>query len=473
MRRQDVRKGSKEAEMSRQDASSSTTASRSSERVIAVRVLVILAFATAIYGWQHNHHLGLAVGLLIAARAVSLGRPFTIGRYLASSFLLLIGFVAAYNGHQSMTAEAEIAAGAIVGLPRRAPGPGSDAERVRVGALVDNTSDDALAPFALRSDKSYVFSPDRTAALAYKVRFGTAVASGDPVGAVGSREAAIDSFLALSERNGWRPTVLGAGESTADIWRERGMKGLCIGREVVLDVATFSLAGRHNRNLRQAVSRATNAGVTTAIVAEHSLNSTMRASLLEVAHGAHAGGGAERGFSMILDHLLDGTHANTMIAYARDADGRIVGFQRYAMADKGRELSLDVPYRLPDAPNGTDERLIIDVMAWAHEHNAVRVSLAFAAFPELFASTDRNIGQKLAFRAVHELDRFIRLESLYRFLRKFNAFGRGRYVMLRPTQVLFVLVSALTLEFGTRAATTLEQPELDPSEAGAAVHKAR
>ena len=452
---------------------SSPSAGPSSERVMAVRVLVILAVAVAIYGWRHNHHLGLAVGMLIAARAVHIGRPFTIGRYLASSFLLLLGFVAAYNGHQSLTAEAEIAAGAVVGLPRRAPGPGSDTERVRVGALVDNTSGDALAPFALRSDKSYVFSPDRTAALAYKVRFGTAVASGDPVGNPESFEAAIDSFLALSERNGWRTTVLGAGENTLGLWRMRGMKGLCIGREVVLDVATFSLSGRHNRNLRQAVSRATNAGVTTTIVPEHSIDSTLRAQLMDVVRGAHASGGAERGFSMILDHLLDGTYANTMIAYARDADGRVVGFQRYAMADQGRELSLDVPYRLPDAPNGTDERLIVDVMDWARGQQAVRVSLAFAAFPELFASTDRNIGEKLAFRAVHELDRFIRLESLYRFLRKFNAFGKGRYVMLHPTQVMFVLLSALSLEFGTRAATTVMIPELDPAEAGAVVNKAR
>jgi lysylphosphatidylglycerol synthetase-like protein (DUF2156 family) len=458
--------------MEKQDTSSSL-AGPSSERVMVVRILIILAAAVAIYGWRHNHHLGLAVGMLIAARAVYIGRPFTIGRYLASIFLLLLGFLAAYNGHQSMTAEAEIAAGAIVGLPRRAPGPGSDAERVRVGALVDATSGDTLAPFALRSDKSYVFSPDRSAALAYKVRFGTAVASGDPVGNAHSFEAAIDSFLALSERNGWRTTVLGAGEGTLGLWRERGMRGLCIGREVVLDVATFSLAGRHNRNLRQAVSRATNAGVTTAIVAEHSIGSTLRAQLMEVVRGAHAGGGSERGFSMILDHLLDGTHANTMIAYARDADGRVVGFQRYAMADKGRELSLDVPYRLPDAPNGTDERLIIDVMAWARTQQAARVSLAFAAFPELFGSTDRNIGEKMAFRAVHELDRFIRLESLYRFLKKFNAFGKGRYVMLHPTQVVFVLLSALTLEFGTRATTSVEIPELDPAEAGAAAHKAR
>ena len=174
-----------------------------------------------------------------------------------------------------------------------------------------------------------------------------------------------------------------------------------------------------------------------------------------------------------LEALLDGTHSNTMIAYARDADGRIVGFQRYATADQGRELSLDVPYRVPDAPNGVDERLIADVMAWAQERGAIRVSLAFAAFPELYAAKKRNLGQKLGFRAVHELDRWIRLESLYRFLRKFNAFGKGRYVMLRPPQVAFVLLSALTLEFAhagsparrSRARSTRRSPDAAPHQA--------
>jgi lysylphosphatidylglycerol synthetase-like protein (DUF2156 family) len=454
-------------------AATPSASGRSLERTMAMRVLTILALVVAVYGWRHNHHLGLAVGLLIAARGVWLGRPITIGRVVASGFLLFIGFCAAYNGHQSMTAEAEIAAGAVVCLPRRAPGPASDSERARVRAMVEATSGDTLAPFALRTDKAYVFSPDRGAALAYKVRFGTAVASGDPVGSPASRVAAIDAFLAESERNGWRTTVLGASEELTDVWRQRGMRGLCIGREVVLDVESFSMKGRDFRNVRQAVSRATNAGVTTAIVSERGLDPATRAELVAVARGAHKGSGSERGFSMILDHLLDGTHANTMIAYARDAEGRIVGFQRYATADQGRELSLDVPYRVPDAPNGVDERLIADVMIWAREQGAVRVSLAFAAFPELYAAKKRNFGQKLGFRAVHELDRWIRLESLYRFLRKFNAFGKGRYVMLRPSQVAFVLLSALTLEFATRSPGGRRNSVLDPAcEPEAAPHQA-
>lgn len=152
---------------------------------------------------------------------------------------------------------------------------------------------------------------------------------------------------------------------------------------------------------------------------------------------------------MILDHVLDGTHPGVFVAIARGRDGRTVAFHRYASADGGRELSLDVPWRVPGAPNGVEERLIADVVGWARERGGLRVSLTFAAFPELFAVTERNLREQVAYRTVRLLDRFIRLESLHRFVRKFHAFGARRYVLVRPTQVLWVAIAALALEFGT------------------------
>jgi lysylphosphatidylglycerol synthetase-like protein (DUF2156 family) len=45
------------------------------------------------------------------------------------------------------------------------------------------------------------------------------------------------------------------------------------------------------------------------------------------------------------------------------------------------------------------------------------------------------------------LDPFIHLESLYRYLRKFNALGPRRFVLLRPRDVIWVLAAILSLEF--------------------------
>ena len=61
---------------------------------------------------------------------------------------------------------------------------------------------DPVAPFALRPEKQYVFSPDGAAAVGYRVRLRTAVASGDPLGAAESWPAAVAAFMALARRRG-------------------------------------------------------------------------------------------------------------------------------------------------------------------------------------------------------------------------------------------------------------------------------
>jgi len=413
-------------------------------------VVALLAAVLAVAGLRSTTHTGVAVaiGLLLAARAVAIGRPLLRSHVIGSLVLLLAARAVDAEHHQTAAWIGVVAAGVVIGLPRRAPGAADQDDRRHVWALVDCSPGDTLAPFALRTDKAYVFTPDRAAAVAYRVRFGTAIASGDPVGDPDRRHDAVEAFLGLADQHGWRTAVLGSSDRMVDVWRAHGMWALPIGRDVVVDVAKFNLDGRAFRNLRQAVQRTRNAGVTTEIVPERSLTPELRTELLEVMH-ATGKGEQSRGFAMILDHVLDGTHPGTFIAFARDRGGRVVAFQRYATADGGRELSLDVPWRVPGAPNGVDERLIVDTIRWAAEGRGESVSLAFAAFPDLFSNDDRGALQQTAYRAVRLLDRFIKLESLYRFVRKFHAFGQQRYIALRPLQVLWVAFAALTLEFGS------------------------
>ncbi|HET6818908.1 MAG TPA: phosphatidylglycerol lysyltransferase domain-containing protein [Mycobacteriales bacterium] len=413
---------------------------------VLVAVIAVLMTYRGVHGSTHSF-AAFGVAMLLVARAIALGRAF-LGRHLAASVALLVAARAADTGEHVLVAWLAVAAaGAVAGLPRRPPPPAEPSDRRHVWALVDGTSGDTLAPFVLRTDKTYVFSPDRRAAVAYRVKLGTAIASGDPVGEPSSYPAAVEAFVAHADAQGWRVAVLGAGPRSLPLWRRQGLWAVSIGRDVRIDVASFSLEGRRFRNLRQAVQRSRNAGVTTDVVGERDLDDDVRAELLKVM--AAAGKGTQtRGFAMILDEPLTGVHPGMYIAYARSASGQIVAFHRYASADGGRELSLDVPWRRPGAPNGVDERLIVEMVRWGAARGARSLSLAFAAFPDVFELQQRSILQQLAYRAVHLLDRFIRLESLYRFVRKFHAFGDERYVALRPIQLVFVAATALSLEFG-------------------------
>lgn len=86
----------------------------------------------------------------------------------------------------------------------------------------------------------------------------------------------------------------------------------------------------------------------------------------------------------------------------------------------------------------------------AKQQGAVRVSLAFAAFPEIFDACNRSRLQAFFYTAIHLGDALIALESLYRYLRKFHALGDRRYVLLSLSQVLPLLIVLLSLEFMPR-----------------------
>ncbi|HWC33427.1 MAG TPA: phosphatidylglycerol lysyltransferase domain-containing protein [Mycobacteriales bacterium] len=412
--------------------------------------LAVVGVVIALHANHVRDHQQLAEGLALAVvgRGLALGRPIVIRHLLLAIGCLVLARFMAARGDDAIEQLAFVVAALCALWARPAP-PGTAAQRKRIVELVDATPNDALAPFAQRLDKSYLFSPDGQAAVAYKVRLGVAVASGDPLGAEGSREDAVQAYLQTADANGWRVAVLGAGEDWTAWWREHeGMRAVPIGRDVVIDVAGFTMEGRAFRNLRQAVQRTHNFGVTTAIYDETELPTELRATLRKMVQDSKRN--PHRGFSMILDALLEEEHVGTKIAVAFDRDGNVAGFQRFATADRGREISQDLPWRVPGAPNGVDERLTYDMIEWAKQHGARRVSLSFAAFPELFEAKPERGFDRFGYWAAHRLDPLIKLESLYRYLRKFHALGKQRYAVLRLRDALPVVVAMLTLEFGVR-----------------------
>jgi lysylphosphatidylglycerol synthetase-like protein (DUF2156 family) len=332
--------------------------------------------------------------------------------------------------------------------PAPAPPAGSEKERAEVSRLVDADGSDTLAPFMLRGDKSYVFSPDRRAVIGYRVLFGVAAAGGDPAGDPRSYADAVSEFAALARRSGWRMAVLAARADLLDLWAPYGMHAIGIGDEVLLSPGEFGLGGRSMRNVRQAVRRTHNAGVTTEIVQEGALSEPDRAELRTLATEA-MGGAEERGFSMNMDGLLTGRHAFPVVVVARDAGGAAVGFQRYLPSASGRRLSLDAMRRAPGSPNGLNERMIADIMEYAAERRIDEVSLNFAAFRELFETEDRGALEQGSYHLIHLLDRFIKVESLYLFNRKFKPRYVPRSVMFPSwTSILTIALALLMLEFG-------------------------
>jgi len=390
-----------------------------------------------------------AVGLVLVARGLRLRRPITAVHTGWACMVLLIAIAADLAQLHTVGCVAAV----LVGFALVLPGSSRPSPTLlpAVVPLVDITPDDPLAPFIFHSRKTYFLNAGGTAAIGYRTRFGIAVVGGDPVGQVLDFPELIKDFTHFCHRNGWRVAVLAAGELGQHLWTDRrsghpGLRSVAIGRDVVLDVQTFDMVGRKFRNLRQAVNRSRNAGLSTEVIEETAICEPLRTELLAVASAAQRGD-RRRGFSMILDKLLVGALPGLWVIVARNRNGRVIGFQRYATADGGREVSLDVPCRSPDAPNGTDERMTVDMLSWAKERGARHLSLSFAAFPELFADQSRGLVRQVLYRLARVGDPILELESLYSFLKKFHALSARRFVLFQLSACLPAVAAMLTLEF--------------------------
>jgi lysylphosphatidylglycerol synthetase-like protein (DUF2156 family) len=433
-------------------------------RLVAMGAMVLLLCVVAL----NLRHIGVGIYFLVAAGGLALchaGFPAVPDRghvHLAvrnGGLTLVAALLFGAAEHFHLVSRIDTGSALLVVLlvtlgtvlrSARAPEPSGEAERSRVRRMVGRPDADTLAPFALRTDKTYLFSADGRAAVGYRVLLGVAVVGGDPVGDPAAFADVVARFRALCERKGWRPAVLGARDELVSLWAAHGMRSVGFGDEVVLDVAPFGLASRRMRNVRQAVRRTYNAGVRTTVVAAADVHPALRAEMAALSR-RWLGTGRERGFSMILDGLFDDDHPVGLFVLAFDADDRLVGFQRYLpCGDPAADwaLSLDVMRRSRDRLNGLNERMIVDVVEYAREHGADRVSLNFAAFRDLLERTDRSGVERVGYRLLHLLDPFIQVESLYLFNAKFRPGYVPRSVLMGSWFALpIVLCALLGLEF--------------------------
>jgi lysylphosphatidylglycerol synthetase-like protein (DUF2156 family) len=420
-------------------------------------LIVILARHHTHPHWDYSDRLAWSLTILAAvawiARGIFLGRPVTAAHAGVAALFVLAGLGFHVLSFDLLGDVVIVSSGMMLMWPTSShPRP---EDLPRAWELIKATTDDPLAPFTMQTGKSYHFTADGTAALAYRTRLGIAVVGGDPIGDEVRFPELVADFAAMCHAHGWRIAVVGCSEKRLELWNDptvlgQSFRAIPIGRDVVVDISGFDMEGRKFRNLRQAVKRTHNCGITTEIVAEQELNDEQLAELTEVVRASSKGAHTDRGFHMNLDGVLEGRFPGIQLIIARDASGKVQGFHRYATAGGGSDLTLDVPWRRRGAPNGIDERLSIDMIMAGKKAGAQRLSLAFAAFPEIFDEKNRGRTQRVFYRLIHILDPLIALESLYRYVRKFHALDARRYALISMTQIVLLLIVLLSLEFMPR-----------------------
>lgn len=291
---------------------------------------------------------------------------------------------------------------------------------------------DSLGYFALRRDKSLIWSPSGKAAIAYRVVSGVMLASGDPLGDPEAWPGAIDRFLDECDRHAWTPAIMGCGQQGGEIWKRHGLDALELGDEAVVGVAAFTLDGRVMRNVRQMVARVERNGYT---ARARRVRDIPAAELAPLAEGSAAwrGGDTERGFSMALGRFADPEDGECVAVTAHDHNGSTRAFLHFV--PWGRDgLSLDLMRRDRGADPGLNEFLIISALRAAPDLGIRRLSLNFAVFRSALERGEK-LGAGFVLRRWHAVliygSRWFQIESLYRFNAKFHPVWEPRFVCYR------------------------------------------
>jgi lysyl-tRNA synthetase, class II len=321
-----------------------------------------------------------------------------------------------------------IACASMVFRPLRGPRALPDASaRARAAALVRQHGSDTLAYFKLRRDKHYLFSPDRSAFVGYRIENGVLLVSGDPVGPDPALPSLLRDVSGFAEPRGLSVAALGVSERLRPLFEQLGLRSLYIGDEAIVETETFSLEGRAVRKVRQSVSRLKKARFSVTLHELAALDEATLAQLERVSDDWRRGA-AERGFSMALGELRRDDQGDTVVVVARDSTGVPRGFLQFVPSYGRAAMSLSSMRRERDTPNGLMEYLVVGAIELLRARGVSEVSLNFAAFARLLHAPD-GVAQRLARRLLMLGDRFFQIESLYRFNAKFFPRWEPRYFL--------------------------------------------
>jgi lysyl-tRNA synthetase class 2 len=322
-------------------------------------------------------------------------------------------------------------------------------DAVRIRDLLARYGDrDSLGYFALRDDKSVVWSPTGKSCICYRVVSGVMLASADPIGDPEAWPGAIHAFLDEAASHAWVPAVMGCSELGAEIWcREGCLTALELGDEAIISVPDFSLAGRSMRNVRQMVSRVARHGYVAQVRRLADIPAEEIKSIIQQAD-SWRGSPTERGFSMALGRVGGPGDEDCVVATATE-DGVLRALLHFVPWGSDG-LSLDLMRRDRASQPGLNDFLIVEAVKTAPSLGVKHLSLNFAVFRAALERGEK-IGAGPVLRAWRSLlvfaSRWFQIESLYKFNAKFCPHWQPRFfVFPGPVNTPRIAVAALEAE---------------------------
>lgn len=421
---------------------------RQGVRALVGALLFTLAYGTAgfylldrHFRLQYSITAALTQTLIMFTTLPPGPEPLTgLGRYFADSIYAVAVVTLAY-------------AAVMLTRPVLVRHPAAPEERERARAIVEAYGRSSLTRFALFEDKAYHFTPGGSV-VAYAVRGRGAIALGDPNGPPEDAPSAIAGFAAHCARNDWIPAFYQTLPDLLSHYQEAGFRSLRIGHEAIVDLTSFTLEGRANKELRGYVNRLTRLGHRTELHMPPLSDQLLR-ELREVSdEWLTMVKGSEKRFS--LGWFDDDYIRGSPVMAVHDADDRITAFANIVSEYRLNETTIDLMRRRRDAAPGTMDFLFVGLFEWAKAQGFATFNLGLSPLAGVGERSDDPVVERALHYIYEHINQFYNFKGLHDFKSKFHPQWSPRYLMYpRPADLPAVAIAIIRADAGTLPTWTL------------------
>ncbi|GLX66842.1 bifunctional lysylphosphatidylglycerol flippase/synthetase MprF [Paenibacillus glycanilyticus] len=321
--------------------------------------------------------------------------------------------------------------------PAPPPGP-QDWEKLQ--RLLEQHPGNYLTHLLYMGDKSFMWTPDHKAVLAYGRIGKILVALGDPIGDPASIRQLVRQFRDYADRYAATAVFYQVKADQLPVYHEYGYRFFKLGEEAVVELDKFQLSGRRKADLRSACNKYERNGFTFDIL-KPPFSTKLLAELKEVSD-EWLDEDKEKGFS--LGSYNEAYLELAPVAVLRDNDGRVAAFASIMpVYDNHKSISIDL-MRHRDGLSGVMDVLFVHLLQWAKSEGYEVFNLGMAPLASVGESVYAYRGEQLARWVFLKGSHFYGFQGIRKFKDKFDPAWEPRYLAFPQNGLFLKLIIQVT-----------------------------
>ena len=278
-------------------------------------------------------------------------------------------------------------------------------------------------------DKSYMFSADHKAGLAYKVERGVAIVVGDPFGDRKSAGPLLGQFEELCYTNDWLPAFVHSEPDWQSFYKQKGYTVQSIGEEAIVSTTDFVTNVSQNKYFRQIRNRFKKQLFTIELLMPPH-NKAIIERLRAISDDWLTGPGrAERTF--VMGYFSEGYLQQCPLMVARDGAGTISAFLNRVPSYDAEEANFDMLRHAKNSPGNINDFLLSEFIQQLAEEAVPRLNLGLCPLANIGETKNTSVITAAMRFMYANGDRFYSFKGLYRFKAKYEPTWSTRYVVYK------------------------------------------